>query len=147
MHIGAALVLKTARAINNGKVDATPQNKIDTNKLKAAPKIFKETCEINFNNGVDKVNNFVRGLSRYPAAYTYIVSKDNEKLQLKIYTAQKEYGEMNVAAGNMQTDGKTFLKFACNNGWLHALELQLQGKKAMTVQEFLRGFKFQNTNA
>lgn len=147
MHIGAALVLKTARAINNGKVDATPQNKIDTNKLKAAPKIFKETCAINFNNGVDKVNNFVRGLSRYPAAYTYIVSKDNEKLQLKIYTAQKEYGEMNVAAGNMQTDGKTFLKFACNNGWLHALELQLQGKKAMTVQEFLRGFKFQNTNA
>lgn len=147
MHTGAALVLKTARAINNGEVDATPQSKVDTNELKAAPKIFKETCAINFNNEVDKVNNFVRGLSRYPAAYTYIVSKDNERLQLKIYSAQKEYGEMNVAAGNMQTDGKTFLKFACNNGWLHALELQLQGKKAMTVLEFLRGFKFQNTNA
>ncbi|HRC32064.1 MAG TPA: methionyl-tRNA formyltransferase [Bacteroidia bacterium] len=147
MHTGAALVLKTAWAINNGEVDATPQSKVDTNELKAAPKIFKETCAINFNNEVDKVNNFVRGLSRYPAAYTYIVSKDNERLQLKIYSAQKEYGEMNVAAGNMQTDGKTFLKFACNNGWLHALELQLQGKKAMTVQEFLRGFKFQNTNA
>lgn len=147
MHIGAALVLKTARAISNGKVNTTPQSKVDTNELKAAPKIFKETCAINFNNEVDKVNNFVRGLSRYPAAYTYIVSKDNERLQLKIYSAQKEYGEMNVAAGNMQTDGKTFLKFACNNGWLHALELQLQGKKAMTVQEFLRGFKFQNTNA
>nr|MBK9652868.1 methionyl-tRNA formyltransferase [Bacteroidota bacterium] len=147
MHIGAALVLKTARAINNGKVNTAPQSKVDTNELKAAPKIFKETCAINFNNEVDKVNNFVRGLSRYPAAYTYIVSKDNERLQLKIYSAQKEYGEMNVAAGNMQTDGKTFLKFACNNGWLHALELQLQGKKAMTVQEFLRGFIFQNTNA
>ncbi|MBL0050170.1 MAG: methionyl-tRNA formyltransferase [Bacteroidetes bacterium] len=147
MHIGAALVLKTARAISNGKVNTTPQSKVDTNELKAAPKIFKETCAINFNNEVDKVNNFVRGLSRYPAAYTYIVSKDNERLQLKIYSAQKEYGEMNVAAGNMQTDGKTFLKFACNNGWLHALELQLQGKKAMTVQEFLRGFIFQNTNA
>ncbi len=147
MHIGAALVLKTARAINNGKANTAPQSKVDTNELKAAPKIFKETCAINFNNEVDKVNNFVRGLSRYPAAYTYIVSKDNERLQLKIYSAQKEYGEMNVAAGNMQTDGKTFLKFACNNGWLHALVLQLQGKKAMTVQEFLRGFKFQNTNA
>jgi methionyl-tRNA formyltransferase len=54
---------------------------------------------------------------------------------------------MIVAAGEMQTDGKTFLKFACNNGWLHVLELQLQGKKVMTVQEFLRGFKFQNNNA
>jgi methionyl-tRNA formyltransferase len=147
MHIGAALVLKTARAISNGEVNTTPQNNVNNQELKSAPKIFKETCAINFNNGVDTVNNFVRGLSRYPAAYTYIVSKDSEKLQLKIYSTQKEYMQMNVAPGNMQTDGKTFLKFACNNGWLHVLELQLQGKKTMTVQEFLRGFKFQNNNA
>ncbi len=79
----------------------------------------------------------VRGLSPYPAAFTIM----NEKM-LKIYKAKKESITPKHTEGEYETDGKTFLKIACTNGYLHLLEIQLEGKKKMGVEEFMRGYRF-----
>ncbi|MBO9683865.1 MAG: hypothetical protein J7502_14570, partial [Flavisolibacter sp.] len=106
--------------------------------LKHAPKIFTETCKIDWSKSVDEVHNLIRGLSPFPGAFTYL----NEKL-LKIYRSEKDYKQPSVAAGQFESDGKTFLKFACADGFIYVKELQMEGKKRMNVEDFLRGFKFQ----
>lgn len=114
---------------------------IQHSTLKHAPKIFTETCKIDFSKSVEEVHNLIRGLSPFPGAFTHL----NEKM-FKIYRSKKEsiasFNDNELAAGTYQTDGKTFLKFACNNGFIHVLELQLEGKKRMTIEEFLRGYRF-----
>jgi len=122
------------KAIGEGNYKEMPQPM--NNELKAAPKIFKDFCEINWKQDNDIVYNHIRGLSPYPTAFTVL----NDKM-LKIFRIEKEDTNPKIEAGQFETDGKTFLKFATNNGYIKLLELQLEGKKRMMVYEFLRGVR------
>lgn len=136
--IGADLVLKTVKGLAEGSLTDTPQNL--TSKTQHAPKIFTETCKINWHKPMDEVYNLVRGLSPYPAAFTEL---DGRKV--KVYKAKKEMTSGPAGTtipGEYQTDKKTFLKFACNDGYLSIIELQLEGKKKMMIEDFLRGYRF-----
>lgn len=139
-EIGANLLVKTVKGLANGSLKETPQATLSDGvreiMLKHATKINKETCKINWSLPVEEIFNLVRGLSPYPAAFTLM----NEKI-LKIYSSKKESIVPKHTEGEYETDGKTFLKFACTNGYLHLLEIQLEGKKKMNIEEFLRGFR------
>ncbi len=131
MAKGASLVLKTVEAIADGNYKETPQQVFaDTPK---APKIFKETCEIDFNQTSRQVLNFIRGLSPYPAAWTTVLGKT-----CKIFSA-----ESTTQAGTkpIETDGKTFLHLKTSDRYIAVIELQMEGKKRMAIDEFLRGNK------
>lgn len=132
-EIGARVLVKTVKALADGSLEETPQQ---AGEVKPAPKIHTDTCRINWSQPVEAVFNLVRGLSPYPAAFTIM----NEKM-LKIYKAKKEVVFPGHTEGDYETDGKTFLKIACSNGYLHLLEVQLEGKKKMSIEEFLRGFR------
>ncbi len=139
-EIGAALLVKTVKGLAEGSLKEVPQTTTsdkDRQPLLHAPKIHTDTCRINWSQPVETVYNFVRGLSPYPAAFTIM----NEKM-LKIYKSKKEVILPAHTDGEYETDGKTFLKIACTNGYLHLLEIQLEGKKKMGVEEFLRGYRF-----
>jgi methionyl-tRNA formyltransferase len=138
MHVGADLILKTVKAIESGSYELKPQD--DTQSIHA-PKLFKETCKINWNNDAKKIYNLIRGLSPYPAAYTEFVDKNNQTLGIKIFVSEMEEVNHSLNAGTVMSDGKTFLKVACANGYIYIKELQMAGKKRMLVEEFLRGFK------
>jgi methionyl-tRNA formyltransferase len=126
MHIGADLILKTVKAIESGDYELKPQN--DT-EIIHAPKLFKETCKINWNNSVEKITNLIRGLSPYPTAFTECID------------TEKEISTHTLAVGSVISNNKTSLKVACSNGFISIKELQMAGKKRMLVDEFLRGFK------
>lgn len=138
MHIGAELILKTVKAIESGDYELLPQN--DT-EIIHAPKLFKETCKVNWNNTVEKITNLIRGLSPYPAAFTEYIDKKNQTIGIKIYRAEKEISTHTLVVGSVISDNKTSLKVACSNGFVSIKELQMAGKKRMLVDEFLRGFK------
>ncbi len=131
---GADLVVKTARAIAEGNFSSTPQKKIDNPKH--APKIFKEMCEINWNQPSETVRNFIRGLSSSPGAWTRINGK-----YFKILYAEIADGNRELASGSIETDQKTFLKVKTEDGWLNVERFQPEGKKRMTVEEYFRGNK------
>lgn len=135
MAKGAKLVLKTVQSIAN---EDYPQIDQDENQeLRSAPKIFRETCEINWDQSTSKVYDFVRGLSPYPASWTTINGKN-----LKIFKATKgDKRPGNKASGDYVTDGKTYLHFVTADGYLNISELQIEGKKRMGIEEFLRGNK------
>ena len=135
MNRGAALVLKTVEAIASGKYSTTPQPEIDD--VRHAPKIFKETCEINWNQPSGQVNNFVRGLSPYPAAWTTLAGKTFKVFKTSIVG----HTEPLQNAGEFFTDNKNYLYLKTKDGWISIDELQPEGKKKMTVQEFFRGNK------
>lgn len=144
-EIGAQLLVKTVEGIANGSILEKPQvengkwkmeNAETHSPLKHAPKIFTETCKIDFSKSVEEVHNLIRGLSPFPGAFTELNGK-----MLKIYRSKKEASPNPSKGGELVTDGKTFLKFRCNNGYVHVLELQLEGKKRMSVEEFLRGWR------
>jgi methionyl-tRNA formyltransferase len=132
--IGADLLYKTVVGLANNSIVETPQT---LTEIKYAPKIFTETCEINWNQSCDSVHNLIRGLSPYPAAYT----KLNDK-KLKIFSSNKELIPHDISPGNFETDGKTYLRYACKDGYLHLTEIQLEGKKRMKIEDFLRGYRF-----
>ena len=135
--IGAKLLVETVKGLADGTLKEVPQeSRVKNQESKVAPKIHSETCKINFDKTVDEVHNLIRGLSPYPGAFTFLHDK-----MLKIYRSRKEYVNPRQAAGEVLSDNKTFLKFACTNGYIHALELQLEGKKKMNVEDFLRGNK------
>ncbi|WP_245805746.1 methionyl-tRNA formyltransferase [Chitinophaga jiangningensis] len=137
MQTGAELLLKTVASIAAGTAKGTPQKDVALADIKHAPKIFKETCKLDWNKSIDEVYNLMRGLSPYPAAWTTFQSKT-----LKIYKAHKELAQPTVAPGEFETDQKTYLKIAAADGWLVLEEIQLEGKKRMGVVEFLRGYRF-----
>ncbi|MDH5827146.1 methionyl-tRNA formyltransferase [Sphingobacterium sp. SG20118] len=138
MHTGAQLLLRTVTGIKNNSLTPTAQSTlIPENELKHAPKIFKENCLIDWNNDIDSIYNLIRGLSPYPAAFT---SLDNKVL--KLYNVTKEYNTVGDSPGTYKTDGKTYLKFAGNDGYINVLELQIEGKKKMEIIDFLRGYRF-----
>lgn len=132
MHTGAELLLRTVQAIENGAMPAMPQ----TGPVKHAPKLFKEDCRIDWNQPVAALHNFIRGLSPYPAAFTELNGN-----MLKIYRAKKIAMPHHEIPGTFHTDGRTFLKVAATDGFISIEELQLEGKKRMKTEEFLRGYK------
>ena len=143
MEIGAKLVVETVDAIAEGNIQPIPQSElIEENAIKHAPKIFKEDCKIDWNKDSETVRNLVRGLSPYPAAWTTLVNQKNgDEIQTKIFFAKRTESEKEELPGTIKSDGKTFLKIACGNGWLEITDLQLAGKKRMKTDEFLRGFQ------
>jgi methionyl-tRNA formyltransferase len=137
MITGAELLVETVKAIESGTIEPIPQAQIHSEEdLPQAPKIFKEDCQINWNQSARKVYNLIRGLSPYPAAYTIFKDKT-----LKIYAGELLNKEPGIQPGGFLSDGKTYLKFACLDGFLCVRDIQLEGKKRMTVEEFLRGFR------
>lgn len=147
MHVGARLVLKTVQAIESGSYTLKSQ---DPAKASKAPKIFHETCEIDFAKTTAEVHNFIRGLSPYPGAWTRIKLLDTNKktggetgiedLELKIFRSEKETQKHEFSPGHQVTDGKKSLKFATRDGFAKVLELQLQGRRRMQVSDFLNGY-------
>lgn len=148
-EIGATLLVNTVKGLADDTLNKTPQSAIDnlpagqagqqSTILKHAPKIHTETCEIDWKQPVSTIYNLIRGLSPYPTAFTFL----NDK-KLKIFTSEKELTTPTIKVGDYSTDGKTFLKFAGTNGFIHILEIQLEGKKRMKIDEFLRGYRFSN---
>ena len=135
MQKGAGLVLKTVELIETKTYILQPQ--IMTGTIKQAPKIHKETCKIDWDKSAEEVRNFIRGLSPYPAAWTVLANKN-----CKIYNASTvNINNNNKRVGEYNTDGKTYLHFITNNGAIAIDELQLEGKKRMGIEEFLRGNK------
>lgn len=142
MMLGSELVLKTVRAIEDGTATSVPQEQFMTDEpLRHAPKIFKETCRIDWSAGLRPVYNFVRGLSPYPAAWTQLVTEDGKAQDVKIYVTHCEEATHNEAPGTLKWDNATMC-VATPGGWLHIDELQVAGKKRMRVSDFLRGAHF-----
>jgi methionyl-tRNA formyltransferase len=136
MEIGAELIVKTVQAIESGDYQETPQDSIETSELRHAPKLFKENCLIDWNKPRNEIYNLIRGLSPYPTAFTKIQNKT-----LKIFRAVAEEKSSDIEPGKYITDGKTFLKYACPDGMLSLRDVQLEGKKRMRIDEFLRGIR------
>lgn len=144
MVIGAGMVQKTVDLLIEGKTDAVDQTQFIQNEtvLKPAPKIFKETCEINSNKSVEEIYNFVRGLSPYPAAWLEVqFPGQKEKTVLKIFETEKEIIGHSNETGTLITDGKKIAKIALKNGYLHLKSVQAPGKKRMEIGELLRGMR------
>jgi len=141
--IGSRLIVKTVKLIEDGKVNVTEQSKLlsDSNELKSASKIDKEFCRIKWNNTSERNYNFIRGLSPYPAAFSFLSLPDNKKIQIKIFAAKEEKSNIKLIPGIIYTDNNNYLKISCTNGYLNILELQLAGKKRMDIVSFLRGFQ------
>jgi len=153
-EIGAALLVRTVEGLVNGTLQEVPQSAIgnlqsaiensansslitDNSLLKHAPKITTQTCQIDWQKSADDIHNLIRGLSPYPAAFTELGDKT-----LKIFKSEKEHAPPTSRPGKWETDRKSYLKFACKDGYIHVKELQLEGKKRMTVEDFLRGYRF-----
>ncbi len=165
-EIGAQLLVKTVKGLAAGTLHEIPQSSDlssessdvsketavagppltihdsrlttpDSRLLKHAPKIFTETCTIDWNKPVEEVYNLIRGLAPYPAAFTFLQGK-----KLKIYKAEKIPEQPAEQPGSFKTDNKTYLQFACTDGYIAVLELQLEGKKKMDTAAFLRGYHF-----
>ncbi len=148
-EIGAQLLVKTVEGLAEGTLEERPQSSFVNRDsaglspltahhslLKHAPKIFTETCKIDFSKSVEEVHNLIRGLSPFPGAFTELNGK-----MLKIYRTKKEITNVSTSTPAFETDGKNFFKFRCRNGYVHVQELQLEGKKRMSVEEFLRGWR------
>jgi len=149
MIMGAELVKQTIDMLMDEKIDAVDQAQFIHSDLilKSAPKIFKETCQIDFSWDVEKVYNFVRGLSPYPTAWAELqFPNQSEKVILKIFETEKEFEKHDLALGTIETDGKKFAKIALNNGFIRLKSVQIAGKKRMEIGELLRGIKPQKEN-
>jgi methionyl-tRNA formyltransferase len=135
--IGAELLVETVKGLESGQLKERPQSLMtDGIVLKHAPKIFTENCQIDWNKSAEQIHNLVRGLSPFPGALTTLDGRI-----LKVFRSAKELSGQLHPPGQMLTDGKTFLKFACADGFIHVLDLQLEGKKRMLIEDFLRGYK------
>ena len=137
MLLGAELLVNTLRQIEAGTILEVPQDHIEESTIKHAPKLFKENLQIDFNKPAAELVNFIRGLAPFPTAYTFL-----EQKQLKVFLAHVVNEAPQVAVGTMQTDAKSYIRFACPDAWLYIDELQLEGKKRMETIAFLRGFRF-----
>ena len=146
MVLGGKLVTETVDAIINGTVKSIPQEEMAvTGELRPAPKIFKDTCRIDWNNSVKKIYDHVRGLSPYPAAWTELHQPDSDILSpVKIFQTEKIAKAHACRTGSIETDGKTYLHVAVADGFIDIKSLQLPGKKRLLTEELLRGFKITN---
>jgi methionyl-tRNA formyltransferase len=145
MMLGGRLVTETVDAILAGEVKPVPQEELinlSQEELRPAPKIFKDTCRIAWNRTTKQVYDFIRGLSPYPAAWTTLISPDGSEQVMKVYEAVKiEKPISSDTCGAVATDGKTFLHVHTIDGAISIRSLQLAGKKRMSVEDFLRGYR------
>ncbi len=140
MAKGAQLIVKTVDAIRNGEINPVPQDDLlAAEDVKHAPKIFKEDGEIDWNKDTASIYNKIRGLSPYPTAFTKLDNKG-----LKIFQTSKEIKAHDLIPGTYVTDGKNLLKVATNDGYIHLLSIQIEGKKRMQIADFLRGYRFED---
>lgn len=143
MTLGGQLVVETVDNILAGTVNPIPQERLmqGNEPLRPAPKIFKDTCRMDWSKALKQAYDFVRGLSPYPAAWTELVQPDGHRLILKVYEAAKVPAEHALPSGSVRTDGKSFFHVAVEDGFLSLLTVQLAGKKRMGVADFLRGYR------
>lgn len=134
MHIGADVVLRTVQAVESGEFELLEQ---DESQVSKAPKIFHETCEIEFNQPAMKVYNHIRGLCPFPTAWTTIDGLECKILKAGISDEENTEHE----PGTIVTDNKKYLKVACTDGYLALLEIKMQGKKKMDIKSFLNGYE------
>ena len=144
MLLGGRLVTETVDAILAGTVKSIPQEEMAVvGELRPAPKIFKDTCRINWKQPVKRVYDFIRGLSPYPAAWTELVNADGEAVVVKVFESEKIVKEHVLAVGTVLTDGKSYIHVAVEDGFIAILSLQLPGKKRLKTDELLRGFRME----
>ena len=136
MSIGAAAVVETVDCIIAGNAPKTPQPQGIT--LKSAPKIFKETCRVDWTQSCHQIFNFVRGLSPYPAAWS-VLHTDDKTIDIKLFEVTREPAAHTLQAGQVVCDGKNFLKVAVADGFVKIESLQPAGKKRMSAADWLRG--------
>jgi methionyl-tRNA formyltransferase len=134
MELGAKVILKTVKAIEKGNVTFTKQ---DNSLVSKAPKLNSDNCQIDFCDSTVNIFNKIRGLSPYPGAFTYI----DDKI-CKIYKCEQAHD--NIPPHEIQTDNKNYLKIGCSDGCISVLELQLAGKKKMTIKELLNGYNIES---
>lgn len=136
MIAGADLLVNTVKGLASDSLKEIPQDLVADSQLKHAPKIFKEDTQINWNQQGKAINNFIRGLSPYPAAYTHLGDKT-----ARIFSGTYHEAPTEIAPGTMDTDNSTYLRYATADGWYTVNELQQEGKKRMAIADFLRGFR------
>jgi methionyl-tRNA formyltransferase len=142
-ELGAKVLLKTVEGLAAGSLqelsqeNLQPQTDLTGSPLKTAPKIFTRDCNINWNKSADEIYNLIRGLSPYPGAFTELGDK-----MIKIFRCEKELLLPTTKTGKWESDGKSYLKFACKDGYIHLKDVQLEGKKRMLIEDFLRGYRF-----
>lgn len=142
MNLGAQTLVEALDGWLSGKILPTPQTASEIENLHTAPKIFAETCHINWQQTADKIFNHIRGLAPFPGSFT-----EWEGKKFKIFETAIEVANPAEAPGTLISDQKTFLKVACSNGYLHILQCQAEGKKRMDIQAFLRGHRFGASHA
>jgi methionyl-tRNA formyltransferase len=136
MDLGATALIEALDKLASGNVEYLPQ--LEDSNLKKAPKIYKDTCKIDWNSSVNSIYNFIRGLSPYPGAWT-IIKRNNEEVTLKIL-ASEIIEDSKSTIGQLKTDGKSYLHIGAGDGWISALDVQISGKKRMKIEELLRGY-------
>lgn len=142
MLLGGQLVTDTVDDILAGRVTPIPQEQMPTDTpLRPAPKIFKDTCRIDWNRPAKQVYDFIRGLSPHPAAWTELQQPGQPPVVLKIFESEKLPQPHSLTPGTVQTDGKTYLRVAVADGFVGIRSLQLPGKRRLSVEELLRGFR------
>ncbi len=140
---GANLLNDTITGLMNNELTAVDQLALlqpDT-VLNSAPKIYRETCRIDWSKSLNYIQNFIRGLSPTPAAWTELISDENIISPVKIFESEVEFTTGSFSAGKIIRDGKTYLKIAHSDGYLRVLSIQIPGKRQLTVSEFLKGFR------
>jgi len=143
MEVGAGLLLRSVKQIESGQVDLKEQGALlkPGEEAKHAPKIFKDDCKIDWNSEGARIHNLIRGLSPYPCAWTELQGAE-KKTTFKIYRSRLEKAAHNLQPGSIQCDGKKELKVACAGGYIYITELQMEGKKKLLTEDFLRGYSF-----
>ena len=136
MYLGADLVLKTLKMIEEDNVITRPQ---DDAQASPAPKIFKDTAKLDFDKCAADIRNLVRGMAPYPAAWFNIKLQDGNESMMKIFKVSIEEKNHNYSVGTILTDGKKMLKIACKDGFINLLEVQMAGKKRMAAEDLMRG--------
>lgn len=136
MLLGADLVVRTVDLIEKGDVPSVPQPDIVT---RPAPKIFKDTCRLNFNLSAIAVHNYIRGLAPYPAAWILFETATGEMTTMKILKSEVELVQHHSLSGTLFSDGKKYLKVTTPDGYVYLTEVQLAGKRRMSIADFLRG--------
>ena len=140
MLLGNKVVVETIKKIESGQVSALAQDELTEGQaLKPAPKISKEFCNIDWNQDCQTVYNHIRGLSPYPAAHTQLVSENGEAIDLKVFSSEIERCKHGLPIGSVVTDNKKHLKIALSDGYICLTNIQQSGKKAMPIDDFLRG--------
>jgi len=144
MLLGNKVVVETIKKIEAGEVDAKTQDTLaEGQELKPAPKISKEFCNIDWHQDCQTVYNHIRGLSPYPAAHTQLVSEQDERIEMKVFAAEIEPCKTELPVGSVVTDNKKYLKIALSDGFISLKFVQQAGKKAMAIDDFLRGTRLE----